>query len=202
MSNHSRGTDALILPNKGRNSTKKNLCTHLCMSACNPGSFVQDTQLCRRRAGAAWTAAGGFPLVWDSGGSLKPRVPRRSDTRDDNLNAGENRQMGSLVVAQNYKALLTGMYNSELKYKLLLWQVLSWEYSPSPQASTHWPWWSRSPPGHKVHWDTEGPQQEAQELWQAEEKRKKGRTVSLKMVYIPLFHDILLEEHYNALSRL
>lgn len=57
----------------------------------------------------------------------------------------------------------------------ILWQVLSWEYSPSPQASTHWPWWSRSPGGHKVHWETEGPQQDPQELWHADEMRKSNQ---------------------------
>lgn len=56
----------------------------LCMCACDPGSCVQDTRLCRRRAGGDWTAAGGLPLVSNSGGSLRPRVPHRTGKRGDN----------------------------------------------------------------------------------------------------------------------
>lgn len=55
------------------------------MSGGHPGSCVPDIQPCRRRAGGDWTAAGGLPLLSDSGDSLRPGGPRRTDRRDDNL---------------------------------------------------------------------------------------------------------------------
>lgn len=95
-------------------SSRKTRITHLCMSECNPGSCVQDIQLCRRRAGGDRTAAGGLPPVWDSGGSLRPGVPHRNGRRDDNLKAGEVKsQKGRLTVVENYKELFT--WHVELK---------------------------------------------------------------------------------------
>lgn len=95
-------------------SSRQTCITHLCMSECNPGSCVQDIQLCRRRAGGDLTAAGGLPPVWGSGGSLRPGVPHRNDRRDDNLKAGEVKgQKGRLTVVENYKELFT--WRVELK---------------------------------------------------------------------------------------
>ena len=50
---------------------------------------------------------------------------------------------------------------------LLLWHRPSPEKRPSSQVSTHWPRCSGSPPEQEEHWDTEGPEQEAHELWHA-----------------------------------
>lgn len=62
---------------------------------------MQDIRLCRRRAGGEWTEVEGLPLVSDSGGSLRPRVPHRNDRRDGNLKAAEMKgQKDTLTVVE------------------------------------------------------------------------------------------------------
>lgn len=81
---------------------------------------------------------------------------------------------------------------------VVLWQCPALENRPSPQDSTHWPWFKIRALEQEVQWDTAGPEQDAHELWHA--GKTTDESISTGIYKTPNKTEVDIKQHGPLLT--